>query len=65
MEIAEYLRLRAEELNEPVSGVVAHAIRWVRAVELEAAMVEGLMEDAERDRELVDQWSATLPSAPE
>jgi hypothetical protein len=65
VEIAEYLRSRAEELSEPVSGFVAETIRWRQEMELENAMVQGLLEDAERDQELAADWSATLPDLPE
>jgi hypothetical protein len=61
VDIADYLRARSEELQEPVSGLVADAIRYRQAAELETAMVEGLLEDAERDSALVDEWSGTLP----
>lgn len=65
VDIADYLRARAEELSEPVSGFVAETIRWRQAMELETAMVEGLLEDAERDQELVAEWSVTLPDLPD
>ena len=64
-EVASYLRLRAAELREPVSGFIAETIRWRQRAELEAAMVDGLLEDADRDRDLVAEWSSTLPPAPE
>lgn len=63
-EVASYLRSRAEELQEPVSSFVAETIRWRQRVELEAAMVNGLLEDADRDRALVSDWAATLPPLP-
>lgn len=65
VEIADYLRSRAEELDEPVSGFVAETMRWRRGMELEQAMVEGLLEDAQRDRTLAADWSATLPDVPD
>lgn len=61
LDIAAYLRARSEELQEPVSGLVADAVRCRQAAELEMAMVEGLLEDAARDSVLVDEWSGTLP----
>jgi hypothetical protein len=65
VEIADYLRTRAEELREPVSGFVANTIRWRQTMELENAMIEGLLEDADRDRELATEWAATLPKLPD
>lgn len=65
VDIAEYLRSRAEELREPVSGFVAETIRWRQEMELETAMVQGLLEDAERDRELAAEWQDTLPELPD
>jgi hypothetical protein len=64
-DIAEYLRMRAGELNAPVSGFVAETIQMRRDMELDTAIVEGLLEDAERDRELVEEWSGTLPPIPD
>ena len=64
-DIADYLRARSEELQEPVSGLVADAIRCRQAAELETAMVEGLLEDAARDHTLVNEWSVTLPELPD
>jgi hypothetical protein len=65
VDIADYLRARSEELQEPVSGLIADAIRCRQAAELERAMIEGLMEDAERDRALASEWSVTLPDLPD
>lgn len=65
VEIADYLRSRAEELREPVSGFVANTIRWRQTIELENAMIEGLLEDADRDRELATEWAVTLPDLPD
>lgn len=65
VEVADYLRSRAEELQEPVSGFVANTIRWRQTIELENAMIEGLLEDADRDRELANEWAVTLPDLPD
>ena len=65
VEIADYLRSRAEELDEPVSGFVAETMRWRRGIELEQAMIEGLLEDAERDRTIAADWSGTVPDVPD
>jgi len=64
-DVADYLRSRAEELKEPVSGFVADTIRWRQTLEIERAMVEGLLEDADQDLELVSEWAATLPELPD
>jgi hypothetical protein len=64
-DIADYLRARAEELQEPVSWFVAETIRWRQASELREAMVQGLLEDAERDAAFVAEWAETLPELPD
>jgi len=64
IDVADYLRSRAGELSEPVSGFVAETIRWRQSIELQNAMIEGLLEDAERDLELVREWDVTLPDLP-
>jgi len=64
VDIADYLRSRARELSEPVSGFVVETIRWRQSVELENAMIQGLLQDADRDLQLVREWDATLPELP-
>lgn len=60
-DIADYVRTTAEELSEPVSSVIASAIRWRREAELDALIVEALQENGERDRQLVAEWSVARP----
>jgi hypothetical protein len=55
------MRARADELGKSVSMFVADSIMLRREIELEAEIVQGLMEDAERDRLVVEAWSGTSP----
>jgi hypothetical protein len=52
-------------MSEPISGSVAGTIMWRQTLELEQAMITGLLEDAERHRQLAGEWAATLPDLPD
>lgn len=62
--LADYVRERAEQLKETVSGFVTDTLSDRMVRELEMEMMEGLLEDADRDRQLVREWDATLPETP-
>lgn len=63
--VADYARGSAKSRGEAVSAFIADAIRERQRRELEQAMIIGLMEDAEIDRQLVQEWDETLPSTPD
>jgi hypothetical protein len=59
--LADYLRGSAESRGEAVSAFMADALRERQRRELAEAMMSGLLEDAEVDRQTVREWDATLP----
>jgi hypothetical protein len=52
-------------MSEPASGSVADTIKSRQTLEQEEAMVAGLLEDPEQDRQLVSEWASTLPDLPD
>lgn len=63
--VAAYLRGSAESRGEAVSAFIAETLRARQRMELEEAMIRGLLEDAEADRQLVRKWDETLPNTPD
>jgi metal-responsive CopG/Arc/MetJ family transcriptional regulator len=63
--VADYVRGSAESRGEAVSVFIADALRQRQRRELAEAMMSGLLEDMEIDRQLVREWDETLPDTPE